>query len=229
MDQHLMKKTAMAALLAFAGLSLTAYSPAEAAVLVPSKNAATSGGDALVTHVRRGGGSYSGGGRASGGSRSFSSSGSRSFGSGGGRSSGSAGRSFRGSGGSAVRSGRSSSFRGASAARSSNQFRGARSSQTFRANPALRRDSAVRSGRAVHRRGYRPPGARRWHPRHHAHRKWHRRPYYGYIIGGVTIGAILAASAYYAYADEPPADGLCWYWADPSETRGYWDYCDDPY
>ena len=228
MDQHLMKKTAMAALLAFAGLSLTAYSPAEAAVLVPSKNAATSGGDALVTHVRRGGGSYSGGGRASGGSRSFSSSGSRSFGSGGGRSSGSAGRSFRGSGGSAVRSGRSSSFRG-SAARSSNQFRGARSSQTFRANPALRRDSAVRSGRAVHRRGYRPPGARRWHPRHHAHRKWHRRPYYGYIIGGVTIGAILAASAYYAYADEPPADGLCWYWADPSETRGYWDYCDDPY
>ena len=207
MDQHLMKKTAMAALLAFAGLSLTAYSPAEAAVLVPSKNAATSGGDALVTHVRRGGGSYSGGGRSSG----------------------SAGRSFRGSGGSAVRSGRSSSFRGASAARSSNQFRGARSSQTFRANPALRRDSAVRSGRAVHRRGYRPPGARRWHPRHHAHRKWHRRPYYGYIIGGVTIGAILAASAYYAYADEPPADGLCWYWADPSETRGYWDYCDDPY
>jgi len=23
----------------------------------------------------------------------------------------------------------------------------------------------------------------------------------------------------------PPADGLCWYWADPSMTTGYWDYC----
>lgn len=226
MDRDLMKKTAIAALLAFAGLGLTAHSSANAAVLVPSKGAAVGTADALVTHVRRGGGSHSGGSRASGGSRSFSSSGSRSFSSGGGRSSGSASRSFR-SGGSAVRSGRSSSFRGAPAVRGSSQFRGERS--TFRSNSTLRRDSAVRSGRTVHRRGYRPPGAQRWHPRHHAHRKWHRRPYYGYVIGGVTIGAILAASAYYAYADEPPADGLCWYWADPSETRGYWDYCDDPY
>jgi hypothetical protein len=22
-----------------------------------------------------------------------------------------------------------------------------------------------------------------------------------------------------------PADGLCWYWVDPSQTQGYWDYC----
>ncbi len=227
MDQRLIKKTAVAALLAFAGLGLTAYSSAKAAVLVPSKDAAMGTAGALVAHVRRGGGSYSGGGRSSGGSRSFSSSGSRSFGSGGSRSFSSSGRSLR-SGGPAARSGRSS-IRSGSVSGRSRDVRSVRPSQTFRSSSTLRRDTAVRSGRTVQRRGYRPPGAQRWHPRHHAHRRWHRRPYYGYVIGGVTIGAILAASAYYAYADEPPADGLCWYWADPSETRGYWDYCDDPY
>lgn len=66
---------------------------------------------------------------------------------------------------------------------------------------------------------------RRVAPRHlHVHpiRRWHRRPHYGVIIGGVTLGAILAASA---YAASPPAPGLCWYWVDPTRTRGYWDYC----
>jgi hypothetical protein len=22
-----------------------------------------------------------------------------------------------------------------------------------------------------------------------------------------------------------PAPNLCWYWANPAMTRGYWDYC----
>jgi hypothetical protein len=85
-------------------------------------------------------------------------------------------------------------------------------------------------GRAaiVHRRGFRPPGYVRWHPRHLAYHRWRHRPYYGRIIGGIAIGTILAASAYYAYAAEPPAPGLCWFWADPDETQGYWDYCVDP-
>ncbi len=85
-------------------------------------------------------------------------------------------------------------------------------------------------GRAavVHRRGFRPAGYRRWHPRHLVVRRWYHRPYYGRIIGGIAIGTILAASAYYAYASEPPAPGLCWFWADPDETQGYWDYCVEP-
>jgi hypothetical protein len=85
-------------------------------------------------------------------------------------------------------------------------------------------------GRAavVHRRGFRPAGYRRWHPQHLVVRRWNHRPYYGRIVGGIALGTILAASAYYVYAAEPPAPGLCWFWADPDETQGYWDYCVDP-
>ena len=54
------------------------------------------------------------------------------------------------------------------------------------------------------------------------YRKWNKRPYYGTVIGGVALGTILGAAAYSAAA---PAPGTCWYWADPSMTRGYWDYC----
>ena len=54
------------------------------------------------------------------------------------------------------------------------------------------------------------------------YRHWNHRPYYGQVIGGIALGTILGAAAYSA---APPAPGLCWYWADPSMTRGYWDYC----
>jgi hypothetical protein len=54
------------------------------------------------------------------------------------------------------------------------------------------------------------------------YRKWNRRPYYGTVIGGVALGTILGAAAYSAAA---PAPNTCWYWADPSRTQGYWDYC----
>lgn len=94
----------------------------------------------------------------------------------------------------------------------------------------VRPDRAISPHRAaiVHRRGFRPQGYRRWHPRHLVYHRWSYRPYYGRIIGGVAIGTLLAASAYYAYASEPPAPGLCWFWADPDEIQGYWDYCVDP-
>jgi hypothetical protein len=54
------------------------------------------------------------------------------------------------------------------------------------------------------------------------YRKWNKRPYYGTVIGGVALGTILGAAAYSAVA---PAPNTRWYWADPSMTRGYWDYC----
>jgi len=58
-----------------------------------------------------------------------------------------------------------------------------------------------------------------------AYRPWYRRPYFGTIVGGVALGTILTAAAVGVAPAYPPADGLCWYWADPSMTTGYWDYC----
>jgi hypothetical protein len=54
------------------------------------------------------------------------------------------------------------------------------------------------------------------------YRKWYKRPYYGTVVGGIALGTVLGAAAYSAVA---PAPNLCWYWYDPSMTRGYWDYC----
>ena len=54
-------------------------------------------------------------------------------------------------------------------------------------------------------------------------RPWVRRPYYGTIVAGVALGTIIAVAA--AAPPPPPAPNLCWYWADPSNTQGYWDYC----
>ena len=54
------------------------------------------------------------------------------------------------------------------------------------------------------------------------YRHWNKQRYYGTIVGGVALGTILGAPAYSAVA---PAPNLCWYWADPSMTQGYWDYC----
>jgi hypothetical protein len=52
-------------------------------------------------------------------------------------------------------------------------------------------------------------------------RPWVRRPYFGTIVGGVALGTLIAVTA----APVAPAPNLCWYWADPSQTQGYWDYC----
>jgi hypothetical protein len=54
------------------------------------------------------------------------------------------------------------------------------------------------------------------------YRHWNKRPYYGTVIGGVALGTVLGAAAYNAVA---PAPNLCWYWANPAMTQGYWDYC----
>lgn len=76
-----------------------------------------------------------------------------------------------------------------------------------------------------HRKGYRPDNYGRWHGNHLKYRRWSRRNYYGTIIGGIALGTLLAGSSYYAYAHAPPGPGLCWFWADPYEREGYWDYC----
>jgi hypothetical protein len=57
--------------------------------------------------------------------------------------------------------------------------------------------------------------------RHYVYRYWRPRPHYGLLVGGITLGTIIALSA----PPAPPQSDLCWYWANRSHTRGYWDYC----
>ena len=52
-------------------------------------------------------------------------------------------------------------------------------------------------------------------------RPWVRQPYYGSVFDGVTLGAIVAATA----VPTSPSFDLCWYWSSSSQTRGYWDFC----
>lgn len=62
-------------------------------------------------------------------------------------------------------------------------------------------------------------GQQRWTGYGGGVRPWVAAPYYGTVIAGVTLGAIIAATA------APPAPGLCWFWASPEQDQGYWDYC----
>lgn len=82
-------------------------------------------------------------------------------------------------------------------------------------------------GRPDYRRGPGPGYAPRYvgPPRRAYYRPWGHRPYYGRIIAGVAIGAIIGVTAYGLIPPRPDPD-LCWYWADPYRSRGYWDYCD---
>jgi hypothetical protein len=62
--------------------------------------------------------------------------------------------------------------------------------------------------------------------RHHhvgIYRPWRHRSYFGRIIAGVTLGAIIVTAA--NAAPNPPSSKVCWYWSNTSKTRGYWDYC----
>ena len=52
-------------------------------------------------------------------------------------------------------------------------------------------------------------------------RPWVPQPYYGAVFDGVTLGAVMAATA----APRSPSIDLCWYWSNSAQTRGYWDFC----
>ncbi len=43
-------------------------------------------------------------------------------------------------------------------------------------------------------------------------------------LGGVALGTLITVAAV-GYVPPRPAPNLCWYWADPYGSRGYWDYC----
>ena len=52
-------------------------------------------------------------------------------------------------------------------------------------------------------------------------RPWVSQPYYGAVFDGVTLGAVMAATA----VPTSPSVDLCWYWSNSAQTRGYWDFC----
>lgn len=96
------------------------------------------------------------------------------------------------------------------------------------ARPGPGRWDSYRSGddrRGDYRRG--PGHSHRYvgPPRRAYYRPWGHRPYYGRIIGGIALGTIIGVTAFGLIPPQPDPE-LCWYWADPYRSRGYWDYCD---
>jgi len=76
------------------------------------------------------------------------------------------------------------------------------------------RGGGVYRGAGVYRGGY---GG--W-----ARPSWYRWGAGGAIAAGAAIG-VLATGAAIAYAGQPPAPGLCWYYTDPSYREGVGDAC----
>ena len=52
-------------------------------------------------------------------------------------------------------------------------------------------------------------------------RPWVQQPYYGAVFDGVTLGAVMVATA----VPTSRSIDVCWYWSNSSQTRGYWDFC----
>jgi len=59
--------------------------------------------------------------------------------------------------------------------------------------------------------GYVRPANYRWRPG-------------GAIAAGAAIGVVTATAAA-AWAGAAPAPGYCWFYTDPSRTKGFWDAC----
>lgn len=55
------------------------------------------------------------------------------------------------------------------------------------------------------------------------YRKWQKKKYFGRVIAGVALGTIFVTAA--NAVPRRPSNDLCWYWANPSRTRGFWVYC----
>jgi len=85
------------------------------------------------------------------------------------------------------------------------------------------RGGAYRGG--VYRGGaYRGAGVYRGGYGGWARPSWYRWGAGGAIAAGAAIG-VLATGAAVAYAGQPPAPGLCWYYTDPNYRQGFWDAC----
>jgi hypothetical protein len=97
---------------------------------------------------------------------------------------------------------------GARAARTTSVHRGG---TTARRTTAVSRTGAARTGAAVRAGAWTRPGNYYW-----------RRG--GAIAAGAAIGMVGAATAA-AWAGPAPGPNMCWYYTDPSQRQGFWDYC----
>jgi hypothetical protein len=84
---------------------------------------------------------------------------------------------------------------------------------------AYRGGGVYRGGYGYHGGGVYRGGYGGW-----ARPSWYRWGAGGAIAAGAAIG-VLATGAAIAYAGQPPAPGLCWYYTDPSYRQGFWDAC----
>lgn len=93
--------------------------------------------------------------------------------------------------------------------------------------PIARPGGVVRPGFAG--RGVRHAYPGRYRPFHgYLHRPYRTRywrPGYGWVFGSVVAVGVLSAAAAMAYAPPPPAEGLCWFYTDPTYRAGYWALC----
>jgi hypothetical protein len=64
------------------------------------------------------------------------------------------------------------------------------------------------------------PGGPGGHWAHHGGGHWHN----GVWVPALAFG-VLGAAAAAAMFGAPPQPGMCWYYDDPSQTTGHWDYC----
>jgi hypothetical protein len=91
------------------------------------------------------------------------------------------------------------------------------------------RGGGVYHGGGVYRGGAYRGGVYRGGVYHGGYGGWARPGWYrwgpgGAIAAGAALG-VLATGAAVAYAGQPPAPGLCWYYTDPSYRQGFWDAC----
>jgi hypothetical protein len=97
---------------------------------------------------------------------------------------------------------------GARAARTTSVHRGG---TTARRTTAVSRTGVARTGTAVRAGAWARPSNYYW-----------RRG--GAIAAGAAIGMVGAATAA-AWAGPAPGPNMCWYYTDPSQRSGFWDYC----
>jgi len=57
-------------------------------------------------------------------------------------------------------------------------------------------------------------------PRAAVVRPWVRRPYFGTVVAGVTLGTLIATTT----APPAPSPEVCWAWTSSEHTQGYWDH-----